>query len=67
MVYESDDKIFLWTHLTPQIVKDLKKELNWKVYPISYYSTPQTTKLDWFDKEKLQWKTPKILLTPNNE
>jgi hypothetical protein len=61
MIYLTNEKIFLWLHLAPQIVNYLKNKFEWKIYPISYYSNPLSARFNWFNQEELRWKTPYVL------
>ncbi|MHA1947414.1 MAG: hypothetical protein ACXAC6_15845 [Candidatus Hodarchaeales archaeon] len=66
MVYATDEKLYVWLHLSPQLAKWIEKELKWQIVPISYYSQQKNYVFNWFDEEKLRWKTPKVL-DSNNE
>jgi len=61
-VFLSDDKFYLWLHLTPQMVNWLKNEFDWEINPISRFLSPQPPNFNWFNQEELRWKTPRVLI-----
>jgi hypothetical protein len=60
-----EENIYIWAHLTPQMVEWLKKDLKFKVYPIVRYFSPCSPDINWFNQKKLLWKTPSVLKSSN--
>ena len=61
-IYYTENSISLLTRLTPKVVHWIKTDLNWRVIPVTLVHYPQNLDFNWFDVEKLKWKTPLLLL-----
>ncbi len=61
-IYYTENSISLLTRLTPKIVHWITTDLNWRVIPVTLVHYPQNLDFNWFDVEKLKWKTPLLLL-----
>ncbi len=56
-----ENSIVLWTLLSPQDRKWIKKYLGWEPFQIIPYKHQQALKCDWYNPKTLQWCSPKIL------
>ncbi|MHA1979200.1 MAG: hypothetical protein ACW98I_20025, partial [Candidatus Hodarchaeales archaeon] len=63
LVYLSDDEIYVWLYLTPQLKNWIKDELKWEIHHVSRYISPQNLSINWFDEKEMRWKTPQVLTT----
>jgi len=53
---------YLWTRLTSKIVRWIKKDLKWPTIPIIEQYGGKLTQHKWYDYERQEWRTPKILI-----
>ncbi|MHA2248157.1 MAG: hypothetical protein ACXADY_24625 [Candidatus Hodarchaeales archaeon] len=61
MIYSNENSYHIWVHLTPALAQWLKRELNWSVMTISQYFYRKFPKVEDYDFNMLEWKTPKVL------
>lgn len=57
----TNENVLLWTRLTSNYVKWIKKNIDCIIHPISRLHFPSPVKFEWFDNNKNQWKTPEII------
>jgi hypothetical protein len=55
------EKVYIHCYLTPMMVKRIKTELDWPIYPVLPIHTGGQRDEKMFDKQSLQWNYPLIL------
>lgn len=60
-IYFGENSIYFLTRMPRNLVNWIENELNWPVVPIIRKYTPSNLEFNWFDSNKLRWKTPSIL------
>lgn len=64
-IIETQKDIKIWTRI-PKILEEwMNIKLEWEVISIIQTHFAGNLNYNWYNKKKLQWNTPKILLTPN--
>lgn len=61
-IIETKRNIKIWTRLSQGIIDWMQNDLTWEVEPMIRDQFPRDLDQNWFNKEELQWITPKILL-----
>ena len=60
-IFETEKSVRIWTRLPQTLENWMKMDLNWEIDSIILDHIPSGLNYNWFDEEKLQWKTPEIL------
>ncbi len=58
--YTTKSSIHIWTRMSSKLIKWVKDDLKWKIYPILDTHAPYGPKLEWFDENLLTWIQPDI-------
>jgi len=61
-IYETEKNFIIWARFPENLKEWMKEKLNWEGNNISIFYYPSNLNYNWFNEEKLQWKTPEILL-----
>jgi len=60
-IFLTNEKIYLWAYLSSEFVKNIVKELKWRIFPIALNHSPSQFNWNWFDPDNLEWKCPVLL------
>ncbi len=65
--YFSQDQIYIWTRLRDEDVAWMKNQFKGILVPVVRVHSISTLDFEWFDRENLQWISPKILHNPPSD
>lgn len=61
VIYGNESRYHIWAYLTPMLARWLQRELKWLIMNISLYYFRSSPKVEDYDYNKRQWKTPVVL------
>ena len=61
VVHLAEDQIILYAYLTPQLAQWMSEDLNWEIHFVSRLFSPSNLHYEWFNEDRMQWKTPLFL------
>ena len=61
VVHLTEDQIIIFAYLTSKLARWMSEDLNWKVHFVSRLFSASNLHYEWFNEDRMQWKTPMFL------